>query len=147
MCKRYIHQLPLTHPRLGTWPTTQACVLTWNLTCNHSVGRMMPNPLNHTSQGKKNLTLWSYSVFPYTHYPYDDSSRYKIQRPIKVGSSPTCLYFHLEELPPQPLPTTPAVYSEQEPNEESRAPSFILGHSSKANRYSLCFYKAHILVK
>ena len=28
MCKRY--WLPLTHPQLGTWPATQARMLTWN---------------------------------------------------------------------------------------------------------------------
>ena len=27
---RYIDQLPLTRPQLGTWPTTQACALTGN---------------------------------------------------------------------------------------------------------------------
>ena len=51
MCKRYIHQLPLTHPQLGTWPTTQACALTGNRTSDPLVGRPALNPLNHTSQG------------------------------------------------------------------------------------------------
>ena len=30
MCERKINWLPLAHPQLGTWPTTQACVLTGN---------------------------------------------------------------------------------------------------------------------
>ena len=34
MCKRYINGLPLTHPQLGTWPTTQAYALTGNQTGN-----------------------------------------------------------------------------------------------------------------
>ena len=43
--------LLLTHPLLETWPTTQACTLTGNLTCNPQVHRPMVNPLSHTSQG------------------------------------------------------------------------------------------------
>ena len=37
------------HPLLGTWPATQACALTGNQTlCG-----IMPNPLSHMNQGKK----------------------------------------------------------------------------------------------
>ena len=32
MSKKYIDQLPLACPQLGTWPATQACALTGNLT-------------------------------------------------------------------------------------------------------------------
>ena len=56
MCERNINQLPLTHPQLGTWPTTQTCALTRNRTSDLSVGRPALNPLSHTSQGE--------SVFP-----------------------------------------------------------------------------------
>ena len=28
--ERYCYQLPLAHPQLGTWPTTQASTLIWN---------------------------------------------------------------------------------------------------------------------
>ena len=42
--------LPLTHPLLGTWPTTQACALTRNLNGDHLVCRLVLNPLSHTSQ-------------------------------------------------------------------------------------------------
>ena len=43
--------LPLTCPTLGTWPATQACVLTGNQTGN-PLGHMLGlNPLSHTSQG------------------------------------------------------------------------------------------------
>ena len=43
--------LPLVHPHLGTWPTTQACALTGNWTSNPLVHRLALNPLSHTSQG------------------------------------------------------------------------------------------------
>ena len=51
MCERNIHQLPLSHPQLGTWPTTKACALTGNQTGDLSVCRLVLNPLSHTSQG------------------------------------------------------------------------------------------------
>ena len=38
------------HPLLGTWPTTQACALTGNSTCDPVVHRLALNPLSHTSQ-------------------------------------------------------------------------------------------------
>ena len=37
MCERYIDRLPLVRPLLGTWPATQACVLTGNRACKLSV--------------------------------------------------------------------------------------------------------------
>ena len=43
--------LPLTHPLLGTWPATQACVLTGNPTRDPLFHRPALNPLSHTSQG------------------------------------------------------------------------------------------------
>ena len=43
--------LPLMHPHLGTWPTTQACALTGNQTGDPLVRRPELNPLSHTSQG------------------------------------------------------------------------------------------------
>ena len=43
--------LPLACPLLGTWPATQACVLTGNQTSNPLVWRLALNPLSHTSQG------------------------------------------------------------------------------------------------
>ena len=42
--------LPLAHPLLGTWPTTQACVLTGNRIGDPLVLWPMLNPLSHTSQ-------------------------------------------------------------------------------------------------
>ena len=42
--------LPLTHPLLGTWPTTQACTLAGNPTSDPLVCRPALNPLSHTSQ-------------------------------------------------------------------------------------------------
>ena len=43
--------LLLAHPPLGTWPTTQVCVLTGNQTSDPLVCRPALNPLSHTSQG------------------------------------------------------------------------------------------------
>ena len=42
--------LPLTRPLLGTWPATQAGVLTGNQTGEALVRRWSQNPLSHTSQ-------------------------------------------------------------------------------------------------
>ena len=38
-------------PPLGTWPSTQACALAGNQTCDPLVRRPALNPLSHTSQG------------------------------------------------------------------------------------------------
>ena len=43
--------LPLSHPLLGTWPTTQMCALTGNQTSDSLVRKPALNPLSHTSQG------------------------------------------------------------------------------------------------
>ena len=43
--------LPLAHPLLGTWPTTQACALTGNRTGDPLVPRSTLNPLIYTTQG------------------------------------------------------------------------------------------------
>ena len=43
--------LSLVCPLLGTWPATQACVLTGNQTGNPLVHRPMFNSLSYTSQG------------------------------------------------------------------------------------------------
>ena len=51
MCERYIDRLPLARPQLGTWPATQACVLTGNQSGDPLVCRPALNPLSHTSQG------------------------------------------------------------------------------------------------
>ena len=47
-----ISQLPLAHPHLGTWPTTQAWALPGNCTHSLLVCGIMSNPLSHTSQGE-----------------------------------------------------------------------------------------------
>ena len=47
--------LPLVHPILGTWPTTQACALTGNQTCKPLVLRPALNSLSHTSWGRRLL--------------------------------------------------------------------------------------------
>ena len=43
--------LPLTHPLLGTWPTTQPCALTGDQASDPLVHRLVLNPLSHFSQG------------------------------------------------------------------------------------------------
>ena len=48
---RNIHQLPLVRTPTSTKPTTQACALTKNQTCDILFCGMMPNQLSHTSQG------------------------------------------------------------------------------------------------
>ena len=50
--EREKYQLVASHmPQPGTWPSTQACALTGNLTSDLSVCSSTPNPLSHTSQG------------------------------------------------------------------------------------------------
>ena len=44
--------LPLARPLLGTWPATQACVLTGNRTSDPLVCRPALSPLGHISQGE-----------------------------------------------------------------------------------------------
>ena len=51
MCERYIDQLPLTRPQLGTQPATQACALTGNRTRTLVVLRLVLHPVSHTCQG------------------------------------------------------------------------------------------------
>ena len=55
-------QLPLTHPTLGTWPTTQACALTGTQTGDPLVLRPALNPLSHTSQGSPSV-LYDHWIF------------------------------------------------------------------------------------
>ena len=59
MCERYLDELPLTRPLLGTWPATQARALTGNLTSDLSVHRLVLSPLSHTSQENlKKKNFW-----------------------------------------------------------------------------------------
>ena len=54
--------LPLMHPPLGTWPTTQACALTGNQTGDPLVCRVALNPPSHTSQGCPIFNVMTYKV-------------------------------------------------------------------------------------
>ena len=56
--------LPLKHPLLGTWPTTQPCAPTENLTSGPLVPRQALNPLSHTSWGSA-LYVLTYGVTVY----------------------------------------------------------------------------------
>ena len=53
MCERYIDWLPLARTQLGNQPSTQACALMGNRTCDLLVHRPALNPLSHISQGWK----------------------------------------------------------------------------------------------
>ena len=74
--------LPLAHPLLGTWPTTQACALTGNQTSDPLVHTPVHNPLSHTSQGwNSNFILsflcWLAKIlfmknFPHQVFNYSD---------------------------------------------------------------------------
>ena len=57
-------QLPLTHPQLVTWPTTQACALIRNQTHDLSVHKLALSPLCHTSQGLKSFHTVNEPVYP-----------------------------------------------------------------------------------
>ena len=63
MCERKIYWLPLAHPQLGTWPTTQACTLTRNPTSDLLVFRLVLNPVSHSSQGKIIFILFYFYIF------------------------------------------------------------------------------------
>ena len=63
MCERYIDRLPLAHPQLGTWPTTQASALMGNQTSEPLVHRPVLTPLSYTSQGgHQNFLLYDVSA-------------------------------------------------------------------------------------
>ena len=64
---RNINWLPLAHPQLGTWPTTQACALTGNRTGDILVRRPTLNPLSHTRKGSTSFNIYknSYSSIWY----------------------------------------------------------------------------------
>ena len=82
--------LPLMHPLLGTWPTTQARVLTGNRTSDLLVRRLALNPLSNTSQGYKREWIL---VFLFLHeavqtqYEWTCLSRLAI---VWSGSCPHC---------------------------------------------------------
>ena len=50
--------LPLACHQLGTWPTTQTCVLTGNWTSNSLVHRPTFSPLSHIIQGWSLFFCW-----------------------------------------------------------------------------------------
>ena len=60
--ERNIDQLPLACPTLGTWPASQACVLTGNQTHDVLVG-MMPKPLSHTSEGQGSIPSFVKQIY------------------------------------------------------------------------------------
>ena len=61
--------LPLACPLLGTWPTTQACALTGNQTCDPLVHRPTLNLLSHTSQGATCVSIVrSWIVHPHAYF-------------------------------------------------------------------------------
>ena len=65
--------LPVECPLLGTWPTTQACVLIGNRTSNSLVCWLALGPLSHTSEGHN--YIWNEKML-YT-YPQQEEPLFK----------------------------------------------------------------------
>ena len=86
MCKRYIDQLPFTHPQLGIWPATQACALTGNQTSDlwftgqHSIHWATPardqelflktylyrtHPIKDTENTNEFIFIFNYTYYKY----------------------------------------------------------------------------------
>ena len=57
--------LPLAHPLLGTWSTTQACALTGNQTGDPLLCGPALHPLSHTNQGHYRSLLQIFSSIFY----------------------------------------------------------------------------------
>ena len=55
--------LPITHPFLGTWPATQACVLTGNQMDDPLIHRPELSPLSYTSRAVYLFTLHHNTIF------------------------------------------------------------------------------------
>ena len=72
--------LPLTHPQLGAWPTTQARALTGNRTSDPLVRWLALSPLSRTSQGRHMLSL---KIQIYR------KCKVKSESPFTLPSSPT----------------------------------------------------------
>ena len=45
-----IEWFPLTHPPLGTWPTTQIRAQNWNWNCDLSAHKPVLSPLSHMAR-------------------------------------------------------------------------------------------------
>ena len=70
MWERNIIWLPLVHPYLGTWPASQACAPTRNITSDLLVCQLALSPLSHTSQGEKLQLLYTNTRELYPESPY-----------------------------------------------------------------------------
>ena len=64
MCKRSMDWLPLTHPQLGAWMTTQVCALTGNRTDDPSICGMMLSQ----DEGREFLPHWLSSILSKTGF-------------------------------------------------------------------------------
>ena len=64
MCERYINQLPLTRPQLGTWSATQARALTGDQNGSLLVRRPALNSLSHTIQGGMRTFVFFFKSSP-----------------------------------------------------------------------------------
>ena len=58
-----VPEIPLAHPQLGTWPTTQAWALAGDQTSDLLVHSSTLNPLSHASQGKTALIMNINSIY------------------------------------------------------------------------------------
>ena len=101
--------LSLACPLLGTWPTTQACALTGNLTSNPLIWRWALNPLSHTSQG----TYAYFKCWPgascMSSYPVPPTMYYFCQLPHIFFPSFSCHLYSGKEYPMTWKPPPPCL--------------------------------------
>ena len=75
--------LPLAHPLLGTWPATQACALTGNLSSDPLVHRPVLNLLSYTCQGYLFIYFFSFK-FPLLILEREEGREKERERNIDV---------------------------------------------------------------
>ena len=68
MCERYINQLPLTRPQLGTWPATQAFALTGSQTSDLSLGPQASAQCTEPHQPGQELSFLKHHLNCYIFY-------------------------------------------------------------------------------
>ena len=91
MYERNFDWLPSAHPSLGTWPTTQACILIGNRTNDLEVLRPALSPLSYTSQGHQPLLLQRPHWSPHFYLCPLQSTVLKATRGMASASQVTCL--------------------------------------------------------
>ena len=84
--------LPLAHPLLGTWPTTQACALIGNWTGGSFGSQPMLNPLSYTSQGYIWFFRKSFWLLLSWASTLEHEIQYKKVWPTWLSKPPCCVY-------------------------------------------------------